>query len=117
MLTIKTTARSMMKALASVSGPASSSGLTSQIQISLALGFLALLLLGLYLKNLESRLGFPTLLRAGSLAVILLLLLAAAGCGSGNSNAVGTPAGTSTITITGTSGTLSHSTTITLTVS
>jgi uncharacterized protein (TIGR03118 family) len=117
MLTIKTTPRSAMKVFAPVSGAAAGSGRTSQLRMSLALGVVGLLLVGLYLKNLDSRLSFPTLLRACSLGVILSLLLAAAGCGSSsNSNMTGTPAGTSTITVTGTSGTLSHSTTITLTV-
>ncbi len=116
MLTITTTPRNGMKALVPVSGPASSSGLTSQLRIFLALGFAGLLLVCLYREKFESRLGFSTVLRAGSLAVVLLLLFAATGCGSGNSSAAGTPAGTSTVTVTGTSGTLSQSTTITLKV-
>jgi uncharacterized protein (TIGR03118 family) len=118
MLTITTTARSGM-AGAVPSGPASSSRPTSQLRILLAAGFVGFLLAGLYFGRLRSRFGFAALVRAGSLAVILLCLFAAAGCGGGKSSttgAAGTPAGTSMITVTATSGTLSHSTTITLTV-
>jgi uncharacterized protein (TIGR03118 family) len=115
MLTITTTARGMMASVP-VSGPASRSGFTSPLQISLALGFVGLLLAWLYREKSESRVGFSTVLRAGNLAVVLLFLFLAAGCGTNNSKTAGTPAGTSTVTVTGTSGTLSQSTTITLTV-
>jgi uncharacterized protein (TIGR03118 family) len=115
-LTITTTARNAIKATVAASGPASGSGRPWQFRIPLVLGFLVLLLAGLYFRKLRSRLGFSGLVHAGGLAVILLSLLAAAGCGSGKSTSAGTPAATSTITVTGTSGTLSHSTTITLTV-
>jgi uncharacterized protein (TIGR03118 family) len=118
MLTITTTARSGM-AGAVPSGPASSSRPASQLRILLAAGFVGFFLAGLYFGRLRSRFGFPALVRAGGLAVILLCLFAAAGCGGGKSSttgAAGTPAGTSMITVTATSGTLSHSTTITLTV-
>ena len=118
MLTITTTARSGMAGEVP-SGPASSSRPTSQLRILLAVGFVGFLLAGLYFGRLRSRFGFPALVRAGGLAVILMCLFAAVGCGGGKSSttgAAGTPAGTSMITVTATSGTLSHSTTITLTV-
>jgi len=115
MLTITTTARGMTASVP-VSGPASRSGFTSPLPISLALGFVGLLLAWLYREKFESRVGFSTVLRAGHLAVVLLFLFLAAGCGTNNSKTAGTPAGTSTVTVTGTSGTLSQSTTITLTV-
>ena len=118
MLTITTTAHSGM-AGAVPSGPTSSFRPTSQLRILLAAGFVGFILAGLYFGRLRSRFGFPALVRAGGLAVILLCLFAAAGCGGGKASttgAAGTPAGTSMITVTATSGTLSHSTTITLTV-
>jgi uncharacterized protein (TIGR03118 family) len=115
-LTITTTARSGMNALAAGSGPVSSSGLTSQFRILLALGFVGLLLAGLNFGRLRSRLSFSVIVSTGGLALILLSLFAMAGCGGGKSSAAGTPAGIRMITVTGTSGTLSHSTMITLTV-
>jgi uncharacterized protein (TIGR03118 family) len=116
MLTITTTARTGMMASVPSSGPASGSGFTSPLEISLALGFVGLLPVWLYRGKFESRVGFSTVLRSGSLAVVLLFLFAAAGCGTNNLKTAGTPAGTGTVTVTGTSGTLSQSTTITLTV-
>jgi uncharacterized protein (TIGR03118 family) len=118
MLTITTTAPSAMKVSGVSGGPLSISGLTSQFGISLALGFVGLLLAALYSIKLPSRFGFPALVRAGGLAVILLSLFATAGCSGGNSraSAASTPSGTSTIIVTGTSGTLSSQTTISLMV-
>jgi uncharacterized protein (TIGR03118 family) len=116
MLTITTTKRTTMTG-AVPSGTASSHAATSQLRILLAVGLGGLLLAGLYFGRLRSRFGLTALVRVGGLAAILLSVFAAAGCGGGKSSASGgTPAGTSMITVTATSGTLSHSTTITLTV-
>jgi hypothetical protein len=49
-------------------------------------------------------------------AFALLVLCAIAWAGCGSSGPPGTPAGTSTLTLTGNSGSLSHKTTVTLTV-
>jgi len=117
MLTITTTAGAMMGAVPF--GQLASHWPTSQLRMLLAAGFVGFLLVGLHFGRLRLRFFSTALLRAGGLAVILLCLFAAAGCGGGKSSttgAAGTPAGTSMITVTATSGTLSHSTTITLTV-
>jgi hypothetical protein len=118
MLTITTTAPSAMKVSGVSGGPLSISGLTSQFGISLALGFVGLLLAALYSIKLPSCFGFPALVRARGLAVILLSLFATADCSGGNSraSAASTPSGTSTIIVTGISGTLSNQTTISLMV-
>lgn len=82
-----------------------------------ALGFLGLLVAGSVNKR-QFR-GQKNL--AGFLGSILLLLvalsfLAASGCGYNRSKSTGTQRSANTITITGTSGSLSHTTTFTLTV-
>jgi uncharacterized protein (TIGR03118 family) len=117
MLTITTTARTGMNA-AIISGSGSSAWPTlRKMQTPLAVGFIVLVFVELLFARMRSRLGFPALMRASGLAIILLALFAAAGCGGGKSStATGTPAGTSMITVTATTGTLSHSTTISLTV-
>lgn len=81
----------------------------------LGLGFVGLFLAWLYFGAIRSHIAFPALIRTGGLVVILVSLIAAAGCGSVSSNS-GTPRSTSTVTVTATAGTLSHSTSIALTV-
>ncbi len=53
---------------------------------------------------------------AGMAAVLVLVVAGIAGCNTKTVNPNGTPAGTSNITVTATSGTLSHTTVVTLTV-
>jgi len=80
-------------------------------------------LLGLFVagkRNRQHRFGRkPIHYLAGSFALLIVggVLLAAGGCGyNANSAGNGTQRGTTTVMITGTSGSLSHSTTVTLTV-
>ena len=73
---------------------------------------LAVLLAGVVLRRRKRRL--PQLLTLLALCGISALALSTTGCGTGNGFAV--PTSTSTITITGTSGTIVHTTTVTLTV-
>ena len=83
-----------------------------------ALGFLGLLVVGKGgRQHLLGKKRFRYL--TGSLALLILVgfLLAAGGCGyNANSAGNGTQRGTTTVMITGTSGSLSHSTSVTLTV-
>jgi uncharacterized protein (TIGR03118 family) len=83
-----------------------------------ALGFLGLLVVGKGNRlGLRRRKRFYYL--TGSLAFLIVVgaLLAAGGCGyNANSAGNGTQRGTTTVMITGTSGSLSHSTSVTLTV-
>ena len=57
-------------------------------------------------------------LAAGAFGLVLLLgmLLTAGGCGNYSAASNGTPRATTTVMITGTSGSISHSTSVTLTV-
>jgi uncharacterized protein (TIGR03118 family) len=109
-LTIRTTART---------GAAPRKGPSNQFRggswMPLGLGFVGLFLAWLYFGAIRSHIAFPALIRTGGLVVILGSLIAAAGCGSVSSNS-GTPRSTSTVTVTATAGTLSHSTSIALTV-
>jgi uncharacterized protein (TIGR03118 family) len=83
-----------------------------------ALGFLGLLVAGKgSWQRLRGRKWFHYL--TGSLALVILVgfLLAAGGCGGGSAmGGNGTQRGTTTVMITGTSGSLSHSTSVTVTV-
>jgi hypothetical protein len=84
-----------------------------------ALGLLGLLVVGKGSRqHLLGKKRFHYL--AGSLALLIVVgfLLAAAGCGGYNANSAGngTQRGMTTVMITGTSGSLSHSTSVTLTV-
>ena len=81
----------------------------------------AFLFFAITLSSLRSR---RRLANAPALAALLLLAIAmgsmgcgsSGGSGSGGGSSTGTPAGTYTVTVTGTSGTLSHTTTLTLIV-
>jgi hypothetical protein len=83
-----------------------------------ALGFLGFLVVGKGgRQRLLGRKQFQYL--TGSLALLIVVgaLLAAGGCGyNANSAGNGTQRGTTTVMITGTSGSLSHSTSVTVTV-
>jgi len=91
-------------------------GLGMLVPVSL-LGFL-----GMVLANKRSHRGSRknSLLRfaAGAFGLVLLLgmLLTASGCGNYSTPPNGTPRATTTVMITGTSGSISHSTSVTLTV-
>jgi len=82
------------------------------------LGFLGLLVAGSKTRErFYARKWFHCLASSFALLIVVGVLLAAAGCGYNAKNAGnGTQRGTTTVTITGTSGSLSHSTSVSLTV-
>jgi uncharacterized repeat protein (TIGR01451 family) len=82
----------------------------------LAAATLAASLLLMRKNNQKRRLGWAGMAAAAVLVAIGLVGCGGGGGGGGGGNPNGTPAGTSNITVTGTSGTLSHSTVVTLTV-
>jgi hypothetical protein len=83
-----------------------------------ALGFLGLLVVGK--GNRQRLLGkkrFHYLIGSLALLIVVGFLFVAGGCGGGNAMGTnGTQRGTTTVMITGTSGSLSHSTSVTVTV-
>jgi hypothetical protein len=83
-----------------------------------ALGFLGLLVVGKgKLSRLLGKKRFHYLTGSLALLIVVGFLLAAGGCGGGSTMAGnGTQRGMTTVMITGTSGSLSHSTSVTLTV-
>jgi len=83
-----------------------------------ALGLLGLLVVGKGgRQHLLGKKRFRYLTGSLALLIVIGFLLAAGGCGyNANSAGNGTQRGTTTVMITGTSGSLSHSTSVTLTV-
>jgi hypothetical protein len=82
------------------------------------LGLLGLLVAGRgNRQRLRGRKRLPYVTGSLALLIVVGVLLAAGGCGyNANSAGNGTQRGTTTVMITGTSGSLSHSTTVTLTI-
>jgi uncharacterized protein (TIGR03118 family) len=118
MLTITTTAAAAMKMAGVSAGAGFLSGMTPQMRILLAVGFVALIIIAVRSAR-RLRYGTSALIPIGGLALVLVALFATAGCGGGGKSGGttgATPAGTSMVVVTGTSGTLSNQTTITLTV-
>jgi uncharacterized protein (TIGR03118 family) len=96
----------------------SSGGIFAAVLPIPALGVLGLLVVGKgNRQGLRGRKRFHYLTGGLALLIVVGALLAAGGCGyNANSAGNGTQRGTTTVMITGTSGSLSHSTTVSLTV-
>jgi hypothetical protein len=116
MMTIATSSSPYMPAVRMAKN--STGGIFAAVLPIPALGFLGLLVVGRGgRQHLLGKKRFRYF--TGSLALLILVgfLLAAGGCGyNANSAGNGTQRGTTTVMITGTSGSLSHSTSVTLTV-
>jgi hypothetical protein len=84
---------------------------------SCGLGLLGMVVTGIGSLRGGNKSNLPGVALVGiGLALVLSVLLTATGCGSYNAPPSGTPRGTSTVMITGTSGSITHSTSVTLIV-